>query len=98
LVLERVSEAVESRVPQTAVLCEPLVELAEWLRLERVETPLSIRPHRDEACFVKDAQVTGDTGLVDPCLLNDVVDLPLACPQRFDNSSACRVGEGLEGI
>ncbi len=42
--------------------------------------------------------MTGDTGLVDTCLLNDVVDLPFAIPQRFDNATAGRVGKGPEGV
>ncbi len=77
---------------------EPLIEFAERLRPETIKTPLSIRSHRNEACFVEDAQMTGDTRLVDSCLLNDVVDLPFAIPQCFDNATASRVGKGLEGV
>ncbi len=42
--------------------------------------------------------MTGDTRLMDSCLLNDVVDLPFAIPQCFDNATAGRVGKGLEGV
>ena len=42
--------------------------------------------------------MTGDTRLVDSCLLNDVVDLPFAIPQCFDNATSGRVGKGLEGV
>ncbi len=42
--------------------------------------------------------MTGDTRLMDSCSLNDVVDLPFAIPQRFDDATAGRVGKGLEGV
>ncbi len=98
LLLERRSQAVKVCFPQTAVLGEPLIESAERLRPETKNTPLPIRSHRNEACFVEDAQMTGDTRLVDSCLLNDVVDLPFAMPQCFDNATAGRVGKGLEEV
>ena len=98
LLLERRSQAVKACFPQIAVLREPLIEFAERLRPERIKTPLAIWPHRNEACFVEDAQVAGNTRLVDSCLLNDVVDLPFAIPQCFDNATAGRVGKGLEGV
>jgi hypothetical protein len=44
--------------------------------------------HRDEAGFVQDAQMARDTGLVDPSLLNDVVDLALAAAQHFDDAAS----------
>src|SRR5262245_27161916 len=75
LLLDRGSEAVEARFPQPAVLREPFVDFAERLRPESVEAPLPIRPHRDEAGSLEDAQMTRDTGLVDPGLYDDVVDL-----------------------
>ena len=40
----------------------------------------------------------GDAGLVDSGLLDDVVDLPLAVAQRFDDEAAGGVGQGLEYI
>lgn len=98
LLLEGISQAVKPCFPQIAVLRQPLIESAERLWPETIKTPLSIRAHRNEACFVEDAQVSGDTRLVDPCFLNDVIDLPFAIPQRFDNATAGRVGKGLEGV
>ncbi len=95
---EGITQAVKACFPQIAVLRQPLVEFAERLRLQTIKTPLSIRPHRNEASFMEDAQVTGNTRLVNSCLLNDVVDLPFAIPQGFNNAPACRVGKGLEGV
>jgi hypothetical protein len=95
---ERGAEAIETPFPQLAVLREPFIQLAEAFRFERIETPLPIRPHRDKAGFQEDAQVAGNAGLVDPDILYDVVDLPFALPQGFDNAAASRVGENLKGI
>jgi hypothetical protein len=98
LFLERGSEAVEACFPETAILRQPIVEFPERLRPERVEAPLPVWPRPNEASFVQDAQMTGDTGLVDTRLRNDVVDLMLALPQHFDNATAGRVGKSLEGV
>src|SRR5580693_2947933 len=89
---------VQACFPQTAVLREPLIESAERLRPQTIKTPLAIRSHRDEACFVEDAQMTGDARLVNSRFLDDVVDLPFAVPQCLDNATAARVGQGLEGV
>src|SRR5262249_34984572 len=93
LLFECCSQTVQACFPQLAVLRQPLVELAEGVRPERVEPPLSLRPHRNEACFVQDAKMPGNTGLMDASLLDDVVHLPLAVAQRFDDAAASRVGE-----
>jgi hypothetical protein len=42
--------------------------------------------------------MTRDTGLVDPGLYDDVVDLPLAVAQGIHDATAGRVGKGLEGV
>jgi S1-C subfamily serine protease len=42
--------------------------------------------------------MTGDAGLVDPGVLDDVADLPLAVPQGFDDKAARGVGQSLERI
>jgi hypothetical protein len=94
LFLERGSQAIEACLPQAAVLREPPVKLAEGFRPERIEATLSIRPHRDEARFMEDAQMAGDTGLVDTRLLDDVVDLLLAVAQHFDDAAARLAGCG----
>ena len=88
LLLERGSQPVEARLPQAAVLREPLVELAERLR-PAASRGAAVRPAASttKPGFVEDAQVPGDAGLVDARLLHDVVDLPLAAsaaPRRCD--------------
>ena len=96
--LERGAEAVEAGLPEPPVVREPRLELAERLRPQRIEAALPVRPHRDEAGVVQDAQMAGDTGLVDAGLPDDVVDLPLAIAQRLDDAAAGGIGKRLEGI
>ncbi len=98
MLFERSSESVEARFPQVAVLSEPGVEVAEWVRPERVQTALPIPPHRYEPCFVKNAQVTRDTGLVDPRLLDEVADLRFTAQEYFDDAAASGVRQSLEGV
>lgn len=95
---ERIFQAVEACFPEVAVLGQPPVERAKRLGLERVEPPLSFWPHGDKAGGVEDAQVTGDTGLVNPRPDNEVIDLLLTMPQDFHDATARRVGEGLKGV
>jgi len=92
LLFERATKTVEARFPQAQDSREPGVEFVETLRSERVEAPLSIGPPRDKACFVQDAQMPGNTGLMDSHLLDNVTDLHLAVPQDFDNEAAGGVG------
>jgi hypothetical protein len=47
---------------------------------------------------VKDAQVPRDAGLVDPGLVDDLADLPLAAAQCLDDAAAGGVGKRLKGI
>lgn len=42
--------------------------------------------------------MAGDTGLVDPGLLDDVADLPLTASQSFDDAATGGVGESMEGV
>src|SRR5271165_2033662 len=69
------------RLFESVKACFP--EFAKRLRLERVEPPLSLRPHGDKARGVEDAQVTRHTRLVNPCPGDEVIDLLLTMPQGF---------------
>jgi len=91
-------QSVEAFFPEVAVLGQPPVERAKRLGLERVKPPLSLRPHRNEAGIVEDAQVTGDTGLVNPCPGDELIDLLFTMPQRFHDATARRIGKGLKGV
>ena len=54
---KRSAKAIQSLFPEVAVLGEPVVELAKALRLERIESALSVGPHGNKACLVQYAQV-----------------------------------------
>jgi hypothetical protein len=47
---------------------------------------------------MENAQVAGDTGLMDPGLLDDVTDLSLTVLQRLDDAAASGVCESLESV
>jgi hypothetical protein len=47
---------------------------------------------------VEDAQVTGDTGLVNPCPGDELIDLLFTMPQSFHDAPARRIGKGLERV
>jgi hypothetical protein len=47
---------------------------------------------------VEDSQVPRDAGLVNPGPFNEVVDLPLALTQGFDNVAPRGIGEDLKGV
>src|SRR5262245_46933865 len=91
------SEAVEPCLPQAPIGCEPPVKHLERLRPEGVEATLPIWPHRNKTRLAKDSQMAGDPGLVNPGLLDDVIDLLLARAQRLDDTAAGWIGQSLEG-
>jgi hypothetical protein len=95
---ERRSQSVEACFPEFTVLGQPPVERAKWIWLERVKPPLCLRPHRNEARIVEDVQMAGDARLVNAGSGNEVVNLLLAVPQGFHDTTARRIGKGLEGI
>jgi hypothetical protein len=96
--LERGAEAVQPRLPRTAVHRQPPLELAERLRSEGVKTPLSVRPHGHEPRALQNAEMPGDTGLVDPRLCGDVTDRLLPMAQGLDDLTARSVSQGLKRI
>lgn len=95
---KRSAKAVEPRLPGLAIFGQPLIKLAERLRFQGIEPTLPVRPHRDKAGFVQDSQMPRHTGLVDPDLLDKVVDLAFTSTERVKHTAACRVGYGLKTI
>ena len=95
---ERGAKTVETFLPKPAVAGEPRVKGAERLRPQRIETALAVRPHRDEACFMEDAQVARDARLMDARAADERADFRLAAAQRVDDAAAGRVAESLKSI
>jgi hypothetical protein len=96
--LKRGAEAVQPRLPRTAVHRQPPLELAERLGPEGVETPLSVRPHRHEPRVLQNAEMPGDTGLVDPGLCDDVTDRLFSVTQGLEDLTAGSVSQGVKRI
>src|SRR5437867_12209490 len=90
------AEPVEAGLPQAAVLSIPFVQLAEWLRAQRVEALLPLRPHAHDPCLVKDAKVPRDARLLNVHGFHERVHGALACPERLHDPTARRIGEDLE--
>src|SRR5262249_28442178 len=96
--LDSRSKAVEPCLPQALIACQPPLKRLKRLRPEGVQAALPVRPNRDEPRLAQDAQMARDAGLVNPGLLDDVVDLLLARPQCVDDMAPGRIGQGLEGV
>src|SRR5215510_10836021 len=98
LLLHGRAEAIEPLLPEAAVVGDPGVELLERLRAQRVEPPLSVGTHPDEAGFEQQPQVSRDSGLMDLQALDDVVHLLLSAPQNLDDLAARRISQRFEDI
>ena len=96
--LECSAEAIEPRFPQPPIISEPGLELPKRFGPKGIEAALSIRPHGDEPGFMQDPQMTGDAGLMDSSLPDDVAHLPLAVAQRRHDAAARGIGQCGEGI
>ena len=55
-------------------------------------------PHGDEANFLEDAEVFGDHGLRPAEVMDQAIDGHFAVGERFEDTAALRLGDGIEGI
>lgn len=92
------AEAVEPRLPQGAVVGEPVIQLFEGFGPERIESSLAVRPHLHEPGLEQDAQMSRNTRLMNIELVDHVVDLLLSDAERLDNATPGGVGKRLERI
>lgn len=77
---------------------QPIVNFAEQVWLERIIAPGPIGSYGDKPSFVQDPQMPGHTRLVNPNLVDDVIDLPLPAAEGLDDPTTRRVGEHLKSI
>jgi hypothetical protein len=87
LAAEFIGELVKARLPVTPKPGEPSIKLAEAFRAKGVEAPCSFGPDLHEACFVKNAQVSGNTGLVNAHSGNNVIHRLLASLEGFNDKA-----------
>ena len=95
-------ERVQVRGPVRAKAVEPGVDVAQRLRLDRVEPPGALGAHRREAGLAQHPQVLRDRRLGDPELvpddLGDRARRVLAGGEQLEDASADRVAEDVERV
>ena len=95
-------ERVEALVPEPAEVVEPLVDLSERRRVDRVEPAGAVGPDRREAAVAEDLEVLRDGRLRDAELgLDDRGDRPrrqLALGEELEDPPADRVAEDVERV
>ena len=87
LVVERLGELVEARLPVAPKPGEPRIKLAEALRAKGVEAPYPFWPDLYEARVMKDAQMPRNPGLVNAHSGDNVVHRLLASLKGFDDKA-----------
>jgi hypothetical protein len=90
-------EPIEVLAPQRAIGRQPLVDLAERLRPQAIETPLRVYPSLDQPRVAQDTQVFGDCWLADVQLLDQVSDRSFSFAQQVQDATAMWFGEDVEG-
>ncbi len=90
------AESIQSIRPLSAVRLQPLIEVAERLTANAVETPLRVRPHRDESSVSQHPEVPGDTGLTHFELVDQLADGAFADADGIQNLASIRLRDRLE--
>jgi hypothetical protein len=75
---------------------EPSAELTEGLAVERIDSTLTERVHRDQACSLQRLEVLGRLWLAQAKLLGNLADRPRRGVQKLDDSQAIGLAESGE--
>jgi hypothetical protein len=89
-------QGVEPLIPQFSITTEPLVELCEGFRAQRVDPPLAFTANIDETGFAEHAEVPRDPRA---CDRQQVSELPSRCrtvPEGVEDRSPAFVGECVQ--
>src|SRR5919197_1538082 len=89
-------EAIEGLAPEGAIRGQPVVNLAQRLRPQAVDTALRIDAHLDQARISQHAEVLGDRWLAQGQPVDELADGPLAWAQEVEDSAPVSLGEHLE--
>jgi hypothetical protein len=87
-------EGVEAPLPEHAIWLQPLVDLDEGFRAQRIQTLPTVRAHHDESGVAQNFEVLGHPGLAELKALHQLSGGPLAITQQVENPSAVRLGQG----
>ena len=96
--VECYGKPVEAGIPHPAVPRHPIVEFAERLRAQRVESPAALGSNNHEPSVLQDAELPRHTRLADVNGLDQLTHRALAAPERVDQAPAGRVGQDLKDV
>jgi hypothetical protein len=91
-------QGVEAAAPKLPDAAEPLLELGESGRIERVDTALRLHPRAHQVRPLERGQVLGHRRRADVEALGDVAGAQLTLRENFHNAAAGRVGQGDEAV
>ena len=91
-------ELVETGLPQSPVLMQPLIHLAQRLAAKSVEASLRFGSNVHQAGLAKNAQVLGNGRLADLQMADKVTDRPLAFAEEFQDPPPIRFCNDLERL
>jgi hypothetical protein len=89
-------QALEIRLPNTAVAFEPGLELLERGGAQGIDAALRVDANVHEAGLAEDAEVLGDLGLAETEAADRVADGARSAAEELDDVKAVRLGEGAK--
>src|SRR3954469_7978161 len=94
-------QRIELMLPEPAELAHPLVDLAQWPGLDRVDAARSVRAHIGKAAVAQHLEMLRDRRLRDTELAldddDDIARALLVARQQLQNPAANRIAENIEG-
>ena len=79
-----------------SIVGDPCVELAERFRTKRVKPLLRFRTNLDEPRLVQDAEMPGNSRLVDSDFMYEIVDRVLAGSKRLNDAQTHGISQSLK--
>jgi hypothetical protein len=89
-------EGIEPPGPLGSIRLQPRVELHQRFRTKPVPTSLRILPELDQPGIAQHLEMTGDTWLMHPDLLDQVAHRTLGLANRVEDPPPRRLGDHVE--
>ena len=90
-------ESVKTGRPLGAVRLKPLIEVSKRFTAQTVQTPLRVRPDRDQPSVTQHLEMPRYTWLIHAQLVDELADRALTGPNGFQDAEPGRFCDGLEG-
>jgi hypothetical protein len=91
-------ERIEPTGPVGAVRLQPGVEFHERLRTESIQPPLRVSADFHQTRVAQHLQVPGDTRLMHPDSINEVIDRALAVSNSIEDATPGRFGDHVQDV